>query len=178
MATTEIRPFRIDVPQSQLEDLARRLDTVRWPDEAPDAGWSQGMPLGYTQELTAYWRNEYDWRAQEARLNAFPQFRTEIDGHDLHFLHVRSAVPDALPLVLTHGWPGSIVEFLDVIGPLTDPAAHGAGPRRRVPRGGADHAGLRLVRPDPGRLDGQPRRTGLGGADAPAGIRPLRSPRR
>ena len=129
MTTDEIRPFRIEVPQSQLDDLTRRLAAVRWPDEAPDAGWSHGIPLDYTQELTAYWRDEYDWRAQEARLNAFPQFRTVIDGHDMHFLHVRSAVPDALPLVLTHGWPGSVVEFLDVIGPLTDPAAHGGDPR-------------------------------------------------
>jgi microsomal epoxide hydrolase len=129
MTTDEIRPFRIDVPQSQLDDLHRRLAAVRWPDEVPDAGWSHGIPLDYTQELTAYWRDEYDWRAQEARLNAVPQFRTVIDGHDMHFLHVRSAVPDALPLVLTHGWPGSVVEFLDVIGPLTDPAAHGGDPR-------------------------------------------------
>ncbi len=129
MTTDEIRPFRIDVPQSQLDDLDRRLAAVRWPDEAPDAGWSHGIPLAYTQELTTYWRDEYDWRAQEARLNAFPQFRTVIDDHDVHFLHVRSAVPGALPLVLTHGWPGSVVEFLDVIGPLTDPAAHGGDPR-------------------------------------------------
>lgn len=121
----QIRPFRIDVPQAQLDDLHRRLDANRWPDADPGVGWAQGIPLDYTRELVDYWRNTYDWRAQEARLNAFPQFRTEIDGHDLHFIHVRSAEPDALPLVLTHGWPGSIVEFLEVIGPLTDPVAHG-----------------------------------------------------
>ena len=123
--TREISPFRIDVPQAQIDDLHRRLDATRWPDEVPGAGWSQGIPLDYTRELADYWRTAYDWRAQEARLNSFPQFRTEIDGHDLHFIHVRSAEPDAMPLLLTHGWPGSIVEFLDVIGPLTDPVAHG-----------------------------------------------------
>ncbi|WP_068052997.1 epoxide hydrolase family protein [Nocardia xishanensis] len=123
--STEITPFRIDVSQHQLDDLNRRLDTTRWTDGLPGVGWAQGIPLDYTRELAEYWRNTYDWRAQEARLNSFPQFRTEIDGHNLHFIHVRSTEPDALPLVLTHGWPGSIVEFLDVIGPLTDPVAHG-----------------------------------------------------
>ncbi|KQY29197.1 epoxide hydrolase [Nocardia sp. Root136] len=118
-------PFRIDIPQANLDDLHRRLDDTRWPDGVTGVGWSQGIPLDYTRELAGHWRNTYDWRAQEARLNSFPQFRTEIDGHDVHFVHVRSAEPEALPLVLTHGWPGSIVEFLDVIGPLTDPVAHG-----------------------------------------------------
>jgi microsomal epoxide hydrolase len=89
--STEISPFRIDVPQEQLDDLKRRLDATRWPDEVPGAGWAQGIPLDYTRELAGYWRDTYDWRAQEARLNSFPQFRTEIDGHDLHFIHVRSA---------------------------------------------------------------------------------------
>ncbi len=120
-----ITPFRIDVPQAQLDDLHRRLDDTRWPDGVTGVGWTQGIPLDYTQELARYWRTTYDWPAQEARLNAFPQFRTEIDGHDVHFIHVRSALPGAMPLILTHGWPGSIVEFLDVIGPLTDPVAHG-----------------------------------------------------
>ncbi|MFF5037230.1 epoxide hydrolase family protein [Nocardia salmonicida] len=123
--STEITPFRIDIPQANLDDLHRRLDDTRWPDGVTGVGWSQGIPLDYTRELAGHWRNTYDWRAQEARLNSFPQFRTEIDGHDVHFVHVRSAEPEALPLVLTHGWPGSIVEFLDVIGPLTDPVAHG-----------------------------------------------------
>jgi len=123
--STEIAPFRIDIPQAELDDLNRRLDATRWTDGVAGVGWTQGIPLDYTRELADYWRNTYDWRAQEARLNSFPQFRTEIDGHDVHFIHVRSAQPDALPLVLTHGWPGSIVEFLDVIGPLTDPVAHG-----------------------------------------------------
>ncbi|WP_328388466.1 epoxide hydrolase family protein [Nocardia sp. NBC_00416] len=123
--SSEISSFRIDVPQEQLDDLHRRLTAVRWPDEAPGVGWAQGIPLDYIRELAGYWRDSYDWRAQEARLNTFPQFRTEIDGHELHFVHVRSAEPGALPLVLTHGWPGSIVEFLELIGPLTDPVAHG-----------------------------------------------------
>ncbi|MGO4614907.1 epoxide hydrolase family protein [Nocardia sp. 2YAB30] len=123
--SADITPFRINVPQVQLDDLHRRLEETRWPDGVTGVGWAQGIPLDYTQELVRYWRTTYDWRAQEARLNAFPQFRTEIDGHDVHFIHVRSAVPGAMPLILTHGWPGSIVEFLDVIGPLTDPVAHG-----------------------------------------------------
>lgn len=123
--STAITPFRIEIPQEQLDDLNRRLDANRWPDAVPGAGWSQGIPLDYTRELVDYWRNTFDWRAQEARLNSFPQFRTEIDGHSVHFIHVRSAEPGAMPLVLTHGWPGSIVEFLEVIGPLTDPVAHG-----------------------------------------------------
>jgi len=125
---TEIRPFRIDVPQADLDDLHDRLARTRWPDELPGVSWSRGVPLGYLGELAAYWRDGYDWRAQEARLNALPQFTTEIDGHNVHFLHVRSPEPDALPLVITHGWPGSIVEFLDVIGPLADPRGHGGDP--------------------------------------------------
>ncbi|WP_329111119.1 epoxide hydrolase [Micromonospora sp. NBC_01699] len=123
-----MRPFRIEVLQAQLDDLTRRLEQTRWPDEAPGVGWTYGIPLGYTRELAEYWRTTYDWRAWEARLNSYPQFRTEIDGHDVHFLHVRSARADALPLLLTHGWPGSVVEFLDVIGPLTDPAGYGSDP--------------------------------------------------
>jgi pimeloyl-ACP methyl ester carboxylesterase len=126
--TTEILPFRIDVPQADLDDLRERLARTRWPDELPGVGWSRGVPLGYLQQLADYWRSGYDWRAQEARLNRFPQFTTTIDGTGVHFLHVRSPEPDALPLILTHGWPGSVVEFLDVIGPLADPRAHGGDP--------------------------------------------------
>jgi pimeloyl-ACP methyl ester carboxylesterase len=125
---TETRPFRIDVPQADLDDLRDRLARTRWPDELPDVGWRRGVPLGYLKELTAYWRDGYDWRRHEARLNEHPQFTTTIDGANVHFLHVRSAEPDALPLILTHGWPGSIVEFLDIIGPLADPRAHGGDP--------------------------------------------------
>jgi len=124
-----ITPFTLRVPQSDLDDLARRLDATRWDVSDEDAtDWSAGMPLGYTRKLVDYWRHSYDWRAQESRINAYPQFVTPILDHDVHFLHVRSPSSSALPLVLTHGWPGSIVEFLDVIGPLTDPAAYGGDP--------------------------------------------------
>ncbi len=111
--------MRIDIPQSSLDDLRRRLDRTRWPDELPGVDWSYGVPLGRVRELAEYWRTGYDWRAHEARLNAFPQFTTEIDGQNIHFLHVRSADPDAIPLIITHGWPGSVAEFLEIIEPLT-----------------------------------------------------------
>jgi pimeloyl-ACP methyl ester carboxylesterase len=125
---TTIRPFRIDLPQADLDDLRDRLHRTRWPDELPDVGWTRGVPLGYLKELAGYWADGYDWRKQEARLNELPQFTTTIDGTNVHFLHVRSPQPEALPLILTHGWPGSVVEFLDVIGPLSDPRAHGGDP--------------------------------------------------
>ncbi|MGW5282404.1 epoxide hydrolase family protein [Streptomyces collinus] len=124
-STETIRPFRLSIPQSDLDDLHDRLDRTRWPAELPGAGWEYGVPGGYLRELARYWRHGYDWRAAEARLNEWPQFTTTIDGARVHFAHVRSPEPDATPLVLTHGWPGSIVEFLDVVGPLTDPVAHG-----------------------------------------------------
>ncbi|MDQ0711090.1 pimeloyl-ACP methyl ester carboxylesterase [Streptomyces luteogriseus] len=127
-ADSGLRPFHIDVPQSDLDDLHDRLDRARWPDELPGVGWTYGVPSGYLRELVRYWRHEYDWRAAEARLNAWPQFTTEIDGARVHFAHIRSPEPDATPLVVTHGWPGSIVEFADIVGPLTDPAAHGGDP--------------------------------------------------
>ncbi|WP_411149879.1 epoxide hydrolase family protein [Streptomyces sp. A30] len=123
-----IQPFRIDIPQSDLDDLHDRLDRTRWPDELPGVGWAYGVPSDYLRDLVRYWRHTYDWRTAEARLNAWPQFTTEIDGAHVHFAHIRSPEPDATPLVITHGWPGSIVEFLDVVGPLTDPAAHGGDP--------------------------------------------------
>jgi microsomal epoxide hydrolase len=123
-----MRPFRIEIPQADLDDLHRRLDATRWPDEVPGVGWSRGVPLWYLKELADYWRTEFDWRAAEERLNRHPQFLTEIDGTDVHFLHVRSPEPTAVPLIVTHGWPGSVAEFLDVVGPLTDPAAYGGDP--------------------------------------------------
>ncbi len=128
MPIESIRPFQIEATDAELDDLKRRLQATRWPDPETVDDWSQGIPLAYVQEVCAYWAEKYDWRAREARLNAFPQFLTEIDGCDIHFLHVRSPQEDALPLVITHGWPGSIVEFHKVIGPLTDPAAHGGDP--------------------------------------------------
>ncbi|MFD1932290.1 MULTISPECIES: epoxide hydrolase family protein [Nonomuraea] len=115
----EIKEFRIDVPQADLDDLRERLGRTRWPSEIPGQGWSRGVPTGYLRELAAYWMERYDWRAHEARLNSLPQFTTEIDGANVHFVHVRSPREDATPLILTHGWPGSIVEFLDVIEPLS-----------------------------------------------------------
>jgi epoxide hydrolase len=123
-----IRPYRISVPQSDLDDLRERLARTRWARDLPGAGWERGVPTGYLRELAAYWAEEYDWRAHEAALNTRAQFITTIDGASVQFLHLRSAQPDATPLLLLHGWPGSIVEFLDVIGPLTDPAAHGGDP--------------------------------------------------
>ena len=122
---TEIRPFRIEIPQAELDGLRDRLAGTRWPSELPGVGWSRGVPLDYLEELAEYWRTGYDWREHESRLNELPQGTTTIDGANVHFLHVRSPEPSALPLIMTHGWPGSIVEFLDVIGPLTDPRSHG-----------------------------------------------------
>ena len=121
----EVAPFSVPAEPAAVEDLKHRLRRTRWPDAQPLGDWSQGVPLGYLQDLCRYWADGYDWEARRARLDSFPQFRTTIDGLGIHFLHVRSPHPDALPLVLTHGWPGSVVEFLDVIGPLTDPPAHG-----------------------------------------------------
>ncbi|WP_285577593.1 epoxide hydrolase family protein [Actinoallomurus iriomotensis] len=124
----DIRPYRVDVPQADLDDLNDRLARTRWPDELPGAGWSYGVPLARVRELAEYWRTGYDWRAHEARLNAFPQFTTVIDGERIHFLHVRSPEPAAMPLILSHGWPSTVADFLDLIGPLSDPAAHGGDP--------------------------------------------------
>ena len=124
----EIRPFRIDIPQADLNDLRERLGRTRWPAELPGSGWEAGVPVGYLKDLAAYWATGYDWRAHETRLNQFPQFTTVIDGQTVHCLHVRSAEPDALPLIITHGWPGSVAEFINIIGPLTDPARHGGDP--------------------------------------------------
>ncbi|MFI9510470.1 epoxide hydrolase family protein [Nocardia sp. NPDC052566] len=124
----KINEYRIEISQSQLDDLRRRLDNARFPAPLPGDDWDTGVPTAWLRELVDYWRTEYDWRAAEAELNAFPQYVTEIDGQRIHFLHVRSPEPNALPLLLTHGWPGSVVEFLDVIGPLTDPRAHGGDP--------------------------------------------------
>ncbi|MGY2067060.1 epoxide hydrolase family protein [Blastococcus sp. SYSU DS0619] len=124
----DIRPFRIDIPQEQVDDLSARLAATRWPGDLPGVGWSRGVPQAYLQELAAYWRSGFDWRAAEARLNAVPQYVTEIDGQRLHFLHVRSPEPDATPLLLLHGWPSTVADFLDVMGPLSDPRSHGGDP--------------------------------------------------
>jgi pimeloyl-ACP methyl ester carboxylesterase len=123
--TAEIRPFRIEVPQADLDDLRDRLDRTRWPGEVPGIGWTRGVPLDYLKDLADYWANDFDWRRQEARLNELPQFATTIEGQNVHFLHVRSPEPDAMPLIICHGYPGSVVEFVNIIGPLTDPVSHG-----------------------------------------------------
>lgn len=121
----EIRPFKIEIAQSELDDLSQRLAATRWPEKEAVEDWSQGVPLSKMQELCRYWQQDYDWRRCEALLNGWPQFKTEIDGVDIHFLHIRSKHEGAMPLLLTHGWPGSVLEFRDVIAPLTDPEAHG-----------------------------------------------------
>ena len=123
--SAEIKPYRISVGDDVLDDLKSRLRNTRWPEAELVEDWSQGAPLKWIKDICRYWAEEYDWRAREARLNRFAQFTTEIDGLDIHFLHVRSPHPEAMPLVITHGWPGSVVEFHKVIEPLTNPTAHG-----------------------------------------------------
>ena len=134
-----IHPFRIEIPQADLDDLRERLARTRWADELPldtsgpqtglvPPGWEYGVPVSYVKRLVERWRDGYDWRAWEAKLNRFPQFTITIDGQNVHFLHVRSPEPDALPLILTHGWPNTVVEFLGLIGPLSDPRSHGGDP--------------------------------------------------
>jgi Epoxide hydrolase N terminus len=130
---TEIRPFHMDVPEEDLVELRRRIAATRWPEREPVADQSQGVQLATMQALARYWETEYDFGRLEARLNALPQFMTELDGLDVHFIHLRSPNEDALPLIITHGWPGSVVELLNVVGPLADPTAHG---------GSADDASL------------------------------------
>src|SRR5918999_5389797 len=124
--TAEIRPFRVEIPQAALSDLRQRLARTRFPDEIPGVGWSRGVPLDYLRGLAQYWADGFDWCEQEAKLNELPQFTTTIDGQNIHFLHVRSPEPDALPLIITHGWPNTFLEYLDLVAPLTDPRAHGA----------------------------------------------------
>jgi pimeloyl-ACP methyl ester carboxylesterase len=149
-----VNPFRIDIADSDLDDLRERLERTRWPERECVDDWTQGIPLSYTRELAAYWAADYDWRAREALLNCFDQFTTEIDGLDVHFIHQRSPHDDAYPLVITHGWPGSVVEFQKVIEPLTNPTAHG---------GTADDA-FHVVCPSlPGYgFSGKPTQTGWG----------------
>lgn len=124
-ANAEITPFNYRAPQTALDDLKQRLGNTRWPEQETVKDWAQGVPLSKLRALADYWRESYDWRRCEAELNRFPQFRTEIDGLGIHFIHAPSKHPDALPLIITHGWPGSIIEFLEIIDPLTNPTAHG-----------------------------------------------------
>src|SRR6478672_596716 len=125
VGTAEVRPFQVDVSPKELEELRQAIGATRWPSKELVGDASQGVQLSMMQELARYWATEYDMRRLESRLNALPQFTTEIDGLDIHFIHVRSANEDALPLMITHGWPGSVIEMLEVVGPLTDPTAHG-----------------------------------------------------
>ena len=124
----DIRPFRVNVPETELTELRRRINASRWPSKELVADRSQGVQLATLQALARYWTTDYDWRKVEAKLNALPQFITEIDGVDIHFIHVRSRHDNALPLIMTHGWPGSVIELLETVGPLTDPTAHGGAP--------------------------------------------------
>jgi len=123
-----IQPYRVAVSDAEIADLRMRLERMRWPDQLPDAAWDYGTERGYLQQLCDYWRTEFDWRAFEARFNRFSHYVADADGQRLHFYHVRSPEPAARPLILSHGWPGSVAEFLDVLGPLSDPAAHGGNP--------------------------------------------------
>jgi pimeloyl-ACP methyl ester carboxylesterase len=125
---TDVRPFSIEIPEQDLDDLRQRLALTRLPEKETPSDWSQGVPLAYMREIVDYWQSDYDWRRAEAEINRLPQFTTELDGLNVHFIHVKSPEPNALPLIMTHGWPGSIVEFLKVIGPLADPASHGGDP--------------------------------------------------
>lgn len=128
MVESVIKPYRIAIPQADIDDLRRRLAATRWPGELAGTGWQRGVPVAYLKELASYWQERFDWRAAEEQLNRYPQFTTNIDGADIHFVHVRSPEPSAMPLLITHGWPGSFAEFLDLIGPLTNPRAHGGDP--------------------------------------------------
>src|SRR4051795_3379439 len=128
MSSTEIRPFHVEIAQEELDDLTRRIRATRWPSKETVGDASQGVQLATMQALADYWATKHDWRTVEARLNSFPQFLTEIDGVDIHFLHIRSKHEDALPMIVTHGWPGSIIEQLKIIAPLTVPTASGGRP--------------------------------------------------
>src|ERR1700728_2234 len=120
---TTVRPFHVEFPEAELTELRRRINATRWPERETVSDDSQGVRLAMMQDLARYWGSDYDWGACEAKLNALPQFKTEIDGLDIHFIHVRSEHADALPLIMTHGWPGSVIELLDAVGPLSDPTA-------------------------------------------------------
>ena len=177
-AANEIRPFHIEVPEEALEDLRRRIAATRWPSRELVADRSQGVQSATIQALARYWASEYDWRTAEARLNALPQFTTTIDGVEIHFLHVKSPHEQALPLIATHGWPGSVIELLDTIGPDRPDRAR-RHPRGRLPPGAAVAAWLRLLgRADRARLGVRPHRTRVGGADGPPRLQPLCRPGR
>ena len=174
-----IRPFSINVPEEQLVDLRRRIAATRWPDQETVNDRSQGVQLAKLQELVRYWGTDYDWRKAEAKLNALPQFMTTIDDVDIHFIHVRSRHPNAMPLIMTHGWPGSVFELLKTVGPLTDPTAHGGRAEDAFDLVMPSMPGLRLLRQAKGHgLESRPHRPRLGGADEAPRVHPLRRPGR
>ena len=161
-----IRPFHNNVPEAELAELRRRINATKWPERETVTDASQGVQLATMQALARYWTTDYDWRKIEAKLNALPQFITEIDGLDIHFIHVRSKHEKALPLIVTHGWPGSIIEQMKIIDPLTDPTAHGGERIGRFPSGDSLDAGLWVFgQADHARLGPRPHRTRLGRAD-------------
>ncbi|MGW3342101.1 epoxide hydrolase family protein [Nonomuraea rubra] len=185
MANSDLTPYRIDIPQEQLDDLRDRLRRTRWAPDLPGTGWERGVPTSYLRPLAEYWADGFDWRAQEAALNAYPQFTTTIDGANVHFLHVRSAAPDAVPLLLLHGWPGGVIEFLDLIGPLTAPGS-GGGPAFHLVIPSLPGYGFSGPLPGPGWTDGRTaaamaelmarlgyERYGVQGGDVSAFIAPL-----
>ena len=178
--TTAIRPFTIPVtPEAELEALRARITATRWPDPELVTDFSQGVQQAVIQELARYWATEYDMHRCEARLGALPHFVTEIDGLDIHFIHVRSPHANALPVIITHGWPGSVIELLNVIDPLTNPTAHGGERGRRLRRGHPVDAGLRVLRQAAGpRLGPRPDSTGLGHADEAPRLPEVRGARR
>jgi epoxide hydrolase-like protein len=177
--TTDIEQFPIHVPQGALDDLRTRLALTRWPGIETVTDTSQGPTTGAIRALTSYWAETYDWRRAEALLNGMGSHRITIDGLDIHFLHVRSPEADALPLLMTHGWPSSVLDFAKTVGPLTDPAAHGGDPRQAFHLGDPVPAGLRVLRPARHhRLGLPPDRRRLDHPDGPARLRPLGRPRR
>ena len=174
-----IRPFQVEIPDQVLGDLRRRIAATRLPSRELVADRSQGVQLATIQELARYWTTEYDWGKCEARLNALPQFKTDIDGEDVHFIHVKSRHDDALPLIMTHGWPGSVIELLETVGPLTDPTSHGGSAEDAFRAGAALASRVWLLgRADRARLVRGQVRGGVGEADAPPRLHPLRGPGR
>ena len=172
---TAIRPFKVGFPEAELTELRRRVNATRWPERETVTDDSQGVRLAMMQELARYWGTDYDWRPCEEKLNALPNFMTEIDGLDIHFIHIRSRHEGALPLIVTHGWPGSIIEQLKIIEPLTNPTAHGAS------EADAFHLVIPSLpghgfsaKPDQHRVGSRPHRTGLGGADDAPRVHPVR----
>ena len=176
---TAVRAFKVDVPQQEIDDLRRRISATRWPERETVTDDSQGVRLALMQDLARYWASDYDWRPCEARLNALPNYLTEIDGLDIHFIHVRSEHEDALPLIVTHGWPGSIIEQLKIIEPLTNPTAHGGSALGCLPPGDPVAAGTWILgEAEQHRVGSRPHRAGVGGADEAPGLLAVRRPGR